>query len=194
MGITKDYRREDQELITSPDLVQSAHALMGDIDLDVASSVLANNYVQAKEFYTPQDDGLNEQEWYGKCYLFPPSGTYFFDKKLDKWRMTRCNATVINSSHSVWFQKLYYSWLKGKVEQAIFFTNCTDIIRYEQKIFDFPVCILRTAPELIKNSSKGLSKHRTSTSLVVYLQPKNNSGQATENFLNIYSEKGRILY
>ena len=78
MGITKDYRREDQELITSPDLVQSAHALMGDIDLDVASSVLANNYVQAKEFYTPQDDGLNEQEWYGKCYLFPPSGTYFF--------------------------------------------------------------------------------------------------------------------
>ena len=47
---------ENNELITSPDLVASAHALMGGIDLDVASSKIANEYVGATQFFTPSDD------------------------------------------------------------------------------------------------------------------------------------------
>jgi hypothetical protein len=166
---------------------------MGNIDLDVASSKVANNYVSATNYFTPQDDGLNEQKWFGKVYLFPPSGTYFFDRYNDKWRMTRRNATKIISSHCIWFHKLYKSWLKNDIEQGLYFTNCPDMIRYEQKIFDFPICILKTAPQLIKNSSKGISSHRTSTSFLVYLQPKDRSGEATQTFIDIYSEKGRIL-
>ena len=46
---------EDRELITNYDLVAAAHGLMGGIDLDVASSKVANEYVEAKEFYTPLD-------------------------------------------------------------------------------------------------------------------------------------------
>ena len=194
MSIHKDLRVEDQELITNSDLVSAAHSLMGDIDLDVASSKVANEYVSATNFFTPQDDGLNEQKWFGKVYLFPPSGVYFFDRNKDKWRMTRRNATKIISSHCIWFHKLYKSWMRNDIEQGLYFTNCPDMIRYEQKIFDFPVCILKTAPQLIKNSSKGITSHRTSTSLLVYLQPKNRSGEATQDFIDIYSEKGRILY
>jgi len=37
-------RNENSELITSTDLVNSANALMEGIDLDVASSALANKY------------------------------------------------------------------------------------------------------------------------------------------------------
>ena len=75
-------RREDLELITNYDLVASAHALMEGIDLDVASSKVANQYVEAKKFFTPIDDGLNSQQWYGDVYLFPPRGAYFWDKKM----------------------------------------------------------------------------------------------------------------
>lgn len=193
MAILRPLRKEDQELITNPDLISAAYALLGEIDLDVASSKVANNYIEALNYYTPQDDGLNNIEWFGKVYLFPPSGTYYFDKRLDKWKMTRSNATAITSSHAVWFQRLYRAWWNNEIEQGLYFTNCPDMIRYEQKIFDFPICILKTAPDLIKNSSEGITKHRTCTSMVVYLQPKDNPGGATQKFIDIYEEKGRIV-
>jgi hypothetical protein len=193
MAILRPLRKEDQELITNPDLISAAYALLGEIDLDVASSKVANSYIEALNYYTPQDDGLNNIEWFGKVYLFPPSGTYYFDKRLDKWKMTRSNATAITSSHAVWFQRLYRAWWNNEIEQGLYFTNCPDMIRYEQKIFDFPICILKTAPDLIKNSSEGITKHRTCTSMVVYLQPKDNPGGATQKFIDIYEEKGRIV-
>jgi len=190
----KPLRKEDQELITNSDLVAAAHMLMGEIDLDPASSHTANEYVGAIKYFTPQDDGLNAQQWFGKVYLFPPSGSYFFNKALDKWKMTRVIAGTVTSSHAVWFQRLYRAWLNNEIEQGLFFTNCPDMIRYEQKIFDFPICILKTPPELIRYSSKGIDKHRTCTSLLVYLQPKDNSGDATQRFIDVYEEKGRVLY
>ena len=184
---------EDRELITNYDLVASAHGLLQGIDLDVASSKVANEYVEAKEYYTPSDDGLNCQQWYGSVYLFPPSGAYFWDKKNERWKMTRSSSPTLVSSPAVWFRKLYRSWMSGEVKQGLFFSNCPDMIRYEQKIFDFPVCILKTAPTLLKHTSKGIDKHKTCTSLLVYLPPMDSSAEAVERFLDIYSEKGRIL-
>jgi len=185
---------EDRELITNYDLAAAAHALLEGIDLDVASSKVANQYVEAKEFFTPSDDGLNAQQWYGSVYLFPPSGTYFWERKTQRWKMTRSTSPTLVSSHAVWFRKLYRSWLAQEIEQGLYFTNCPDMIRYEQKIFDFPICILRTAPTLLKNTSDGVSKHKTCTSFLVYLPPVNTATEATERFIDIYSDKGRILH
>lgn len=184
---------EDRELITNYDLVAAAHGLMGGIDLDVASSKVANGYVEAKEFFTPSDDGLNCQQWYGSVYLFPPSGAYFWDKKNDRWKMTRASSPTLVSSPAVWFRKLYRSWMAREIKQGLFFSNCPDMIRFEQKLFDFPVCILKTAPILLKHTSEGIDRHKTCTSLLVYLPPVNESGDAVERFIDIYSEKGRIL-
>ena len=69
MGIRRGNKRvEDFEWITNRDLIDSAHYVMGGIDLDPASSKVANEYVGAKEFYTIKDDGLNEQDWHGNVY------------------------------------------------------------------------------------------------------------------------------
>jgi hypothetical protein len=189
--ITK--RREDLELITNYDLVAAAHALLEGIDLDVASSKTANKYVEADNFFTPSDDGLNAQQWFGKVYLFPPRGAYFWDKKNNRWKMTRASSPTLVSSHAVWFRKLYNSWLSRDIQQGLYFTNCPDMIRYEQKIFDFPICILKTAPLLLKNTSTGISNHKTCTSFLVYLPPIKDPTTAVEKFIDIYSEKGRIL-
>lgn len=194
MAIPSIYsRKEDLELITNKDLVAAAHGLLGGIELDVASSKVANTFVQAEKFYTPSDDGLNAQEWHGKVYLFPPSGAYFWDKKSDKWKMTRSSSPSLVSSHAIWFRKLFKFWYSRQVSEALYFSNCPDMIRYEQQIFDFPVCILRTAPNLIKNTSQGIGKHKTCTSLLVYLPPLKNTEDAIQNFVDIYSEKGRVL-
>lgn len=186
-------RIEGAELITNTDLATSANALMDGIDLDVASSTLANNYVGAKHFYTPLDDGLNGQQWYGKVYLFPPSGCYFWDKKNERWKMTRSSAKSLVSSHAVWFRRLYRAWMAGEIEQGLYFSNCPDMIRYEQKIFDLPMCILKIAPTLLRRLNDEVKPHKTCTSLLVYLPPINDSANAIDRFIDIYSEKGRIL-
>lgn len=185
---------EDIELITSRDLVCAANEVMGNIDLDVASSAIANQYVGADAYFTPQDDGLNEKQWYGKVYLFSPPGTYFWDEKNTRWKRTRSTSKSLRSSHAVWFSKLYKSWLKDEIEQGIFFCNCPDMLRYDQKIFDFPICIPRTSPNLLRVSGGEVKPHKMCTSLIVYLQPKDNPGEATERFIDVYSAKGRVIY
>ena len=125
-------RVEDIELITNYDLVTAAHALMDGIDLDVASSKTANTYVEAAQYFTPSDDGLNAQQWYGSAYLFPPRGTYFWDKKNDRWKMTRASSPTLVSSHAVWFRKMYRCWLAREIKEGLYFTNCPDMFRYEQ--------------------------------------------------------------
>ena len=186
-------RKEDLELITNADLCAAAHGLLGGIQLDPASSDIANEHVEAEEYFTPAECGLNDRQWYGRVYLFPPSGAYFWDKKLERWRMTRASSPTLVSSHAVWFRKLLRSWMAGHVEQGLCMCNCPDMIRYEQRIFDFPMCILRTAPTLVKNSSQGLSSHKTCTTLLVYLPPQQNTEEAVSRFEDIYAEKGRIL-
>jgi ParB family chromosome partitioning protein len=48
-----------------------AIAVMGSIDLDPASSELAQNHVKAGRFFTIDDDGL-KQPWHGNVFLNPP--------------------------------------------------------------------------------------------------------------------------
>ena len=146
------------------------------------------------KFYSPLDDGLNVQEWFGNTYLFPPAGAYFYDKKNERWKKTRASSPTLCSSHAVWFRRLYKAWLSREIKQGLYFTNCPDMIRYEQKIFDLPMCILKIAPTLLRRIGNEVKPHKTCTSFVVYLPPFNDSGEAVERFIDIYSEKGRILY
>lgn len=186
-------RSEDAELITNSDLIVAANELMDGIELDVASSKKANSYVQAPNFFTPSDDGLNAQQWYGSVYLFPPAGAYFWDTKNEKWKMTRASSPSLTSSHAVWFRKLYRAWLAQEIKQGLYFSNCPDMIRYEPKIFSFPMCILRSAPELLRITSKEEKMQRTCTSIIVYLPPTDRSDDAIKRFVDIYTERGHIL-
>jgi hypothetical protein len=184
---------EGAEYITNRDLVLAANQLLGGITLDVASSKVANEYVCAENFYTPVDDGLNEQTWYDSCYLFPPSGAYYWDQSAAKWKMTRTSALSLTSSHAVWFRRMYHAWLTNEIKQGLYFSNCPDLIRYEPKIFKFPMCILRVTPMLFYNKNNEITSKQTCTSFLVYFPPQDSPTDAVDLFAKIYGERGHLL-
>jgi hypothetical protein len=95
----------------------------------------------------------------------------------------------------LWWKTLKRNWLEGKVNQAVFFTNYLDIVMYCQDIFDFPVCILKSRPTLIRHyySDDRIITKATGVSLCIHLQPRDRIRESTENFIDIYGPKGRII-
>lgn len=61
----------DNEWYTPEDIIESARYVLTTIDLDPASSALANDVVKASRYFTSEDDGL-KQEWHGRVWLNPP--------------------------------------------------------------------------------------------------------------------------
>lgn len=59
------------EWYTPAVFIAAAREVMGGIDLDPASSVLANDTVQARTFYSQDDNGL-DLPWHGRVWLNPP--------------------------------------------------------------------------------------------------------------------------
>jgi hypothetical protein len=190
-----NVRNEDFEWFSNRDLIDSAHLLMGKIDLDPASSDKANEFVGAEHYYTIKDDGLNEQSWFGNVYLFPPSMSYFWNKKAQRWKPTRGLSPSLTSGHAVWFRTMRRKWMEGEIEQGVFLTNYMDMCSYCQDLFDFPVCILKNRPTMTRHyfNEDKLVEKPTGISMVIYMQPREGVEAATRDFIDIYSPKGRIL-
>jgi ParB family transcriptional regulator, chromosome partitioning protein len=92
-------------------IIQAARAVMGDIDLDPASTAEANETVKAATFYTKEDNGL-AKPWFGNVWLNPPFSVPLAEQFADKaiheieaghvLRMT----ILVNYSTGRWFHKL----------------------------------------------------------------------------------------
>jgi len=101
------------EWYTPIEYIQAAKEVMGSIDLDPASSEIAQRWIQAHTHYTIDDDGLTH-DWHGRVWLNPPWGRLsgdFVTKLVSEMAAGRVTeAIVLVNAHSTdaqWFQPLW---------------------------------------------------------------------------------------
>lgn len=113
----------ENEWYTPPDYIEAARRVMGNIDLDPASSTIANATVQADEFYSKDDNGL-EQEWLGRVWLNPPYAAELIGPFIERLaanveagNVTEAVVLVNNATETGWFYRLV------SVASAVLFTR-----------------------------------------------------------------------
>lgn len=102
----------ENEWYTPPAYIEAAREVMGDIDLDPASSAAANKIVGAKEYYTKKEDGL-KYEWKGRVWMNPPYAQPLIEHfsnalvdEQDKGNVHESCVLVNNATETEWFQNL----------------------------------------------------------------------------------------
>ena len=120
----------NNEWYTPPKLIEAARLVMGDIDLDPASSEVANVVVAARKIYTINDNGL-EKPWSGRIWLNPPYGQPWlklfaktFSEKYQSGEFQEGCVLVNNGTETEWFsilakQSAAMCFLRGRLK---FFT------------------------------------------------------------------------
>jgi ParB family chromosome partitioning protein len=106
------YNTGENEWYTPSNLIECARSFMGAIDLDPASSALANETVRALTWYGVEQDGL-AQRWHGRVWMNPPYARMLIDRFVD--RLMECHLAgdvpealilVNNATDTRWFHHL----------------------------------------------------------------------------------------
>lgn len=102
----------DNEWYTPAKYIELAREVLGEIELDPASSLKAQETVKASRYYTKQQDGISK-EWSGRVWLNPPYSQpdiqNFADKALSEIQSGRVPEAVIltnSASDTTWFHAL----------------------------------------------------------------------------------------
>jgi phage N-6-adenine-methyltransferase len=102
----------DNEWYTPAEYIDAARDVLGDIDLDPASSAAANTVVKARVFYTESDDGLS-LPWCGRVWMNPPYAQpavgHFAEKFAESVTTRTISAGVVlvnNATETEWFRTI----------------------------------------------------------------------------------------
>jgi len=113
----------ENEWYTPSDYIEAARTVLGTIDLDPASSLIANKTVKASQFFSIEDDGLTS-EWYGKVWCNPPYAQpwikLFAEKICEEVRSNRVLEAIMlthNYTDTTWFH------IAAQSSSAICFTR-----------------------------------------------------------------------
>lgn len=117
------YNNGENEWYTPLEYIDAAKHVMGAIDLDPASTEIANKTVGAKRYFTKRDDGLSK-DWRGRVWMNPPYAgeliSLFAEKlaaSVETREVTQSIVLVNNATETAWFGRLV------EVASAVVFTK-----------------------------------------------------------------------
>jgi len=151
------------EFYTDPKFVDAARLVMGSIDLDPASSEIANRTVKADRFFTKEDDGL-KQQWSGRVWMNHP-----FSK----------------TQNAEWIKKLVLHFLLGDISEALCICYASTSEKWFQPLMQFPQCFLSPRTNYFSPDGVKLSGV-TKGSVVTYL------GNNTDRFRDAFKQFGTV--
>lgn len=145
-----------QEHYTPANIVEAARAVLGEIDLDPASCLEAQQTVKASQYYTAGVNGL-VQPWAGRVFVNPPGGTFTARRKSKDDPAVETTPTDrlarerwgTDSRAVAWWRKLVAECDKpapGDVTAAVFVGFTLEILRSAQDSkwlspMHFPFCV-----------------------------------------------------
>lgn len=155
----------DREWHTPPWLLGMVHDVLGEIDLDPASSAVANERVKANRYFSVDDDGLAKPWEAMTVFLNPPyngSSTIWSSRMIEEY-------TVHNFEEGILlvFAKLGYNWFN-----RLFYARHT--------------CILRERVEFIRPDGSTVGKAKHASALVYF-------GLRTGHFADVFWDVGRVI-
>jgi len=153
------------EWYTPIEWVDRARDVMGRIDLDPASCAQANEVVQAKLFYTLDDDAL-AHDWQGNVFLNPPYAAGVIDQFVDK---------------------LIRHYVAGDVRQAVLLTNNNTDAQWWHKAARTSKAICFTEGRIAFYSPAGEAASPTNGSTIFYFGPE------VDRFAGIFGNKGLVV-
>ena len=151
-------------------LIQVARCTMGAIDLDPASSYLANERVCAQHIYTIEDDGL-AYSWWGRVFLNPPYG------------LSEAKA----SNQGIWTRKLISEYESENVEQAVLLVNAVPDRTWFRALWNYAICFLDHRVRFIDPETGEPKRSPTHASVLVYF------GRNITAFEESTSEIGHVV-
>ena len=106
------YNTGENEWYTPSNLIECARSFLGTIDLDPASSALANETVRATTWYGVERDGL-AQPWHGRVWMNPPYARGLIERFVERLMESHLAGDVPealilvnNATDSRWFHHL----------------------------------------------------------------------------------------
>lgn len=118
--LTVHFTSDSTAWFTPAHIIARVRAVLGAIDLDPASCEQANLTVQARQFFTLDDDGLS-QDWRGKVFLNPP-----YSDQIGRWG-----------------DALLARYAAGDVTEAIALLPARPDTQWLQPLFAYPRCWVR---------------------------------------------------
>lgn len=138
----------DTEIYTPSAIINAARACMGGIDLDPASSGVANERVKAARFFTKADNGLR-QPWVGKVWL---------------------NHPFSRAENHLWVQKAIMEAFEGRAHPLCMICFASTSEKWFRPLLCYPQCFLSPRTNYLRPDGT-IYKGVTKGSVVTYIGP-----------------------